>query len=61
MDLFRHSTQLGYHNQAALGYAHWVLTILLNPAMKKDPLLVYIIENMHAIPAASDVLTWYTG
>ncbi|XP_011689404.1 PREDICTED: tetratricopeptide repeat protein 37 [Wasmannia auropunctata] len=60
MDLFRHSTQLSYHNQAALGYAHWVLTILLNPAMKKDPLLVYVIENMHAIPAAADVLTWYT-
>ncbi|XP_012537096.1 tetratricopeptide repeat protein 37 [Monomorium pharaonis] len=60
MDLFRHSTQLGYHNQAALGYAHWVLTTLLNPTMKKDPLLVYVIENMHAIPAAADVLTWYT-
>ncbi|XP_011878141.1 PREDICTED: tetratricopeptide repeat protein 37 [Vollenhovia emeryi] len=60
MDLFRHSTQLGYHSQAALGYAHWVLTSLLNPAMKKDPLFVYVIENMHAIPAASDVLTWYT-
>ncbi|XP_077270060.1 superkiller complex protein 3 isoform X1 [Temnothorax americanus] len=59
MDLFRHSTQLGYHNQAALGYAHWVLTTLLSPAMKKDPLLIYFIENMHAIPAASDVLTWY--
>jgi len=61
MDLFRHSTQLGYHNQAALGFAHWVLTILLNPVMKKDPLLVYVIENMYAIPAAADILTWYTG
>ncbi|XP_072746078.1 superkiller complex protein 3 isoform X2 [Anoplolepis gracilipes] len=60
MDLFRHSTQLGYHNEAALGYAHWVLTTLLNPAMKQDPLFVYVIENMHAIPAAADVLTWYT-
>ncbi|KAL6256062.1 hypothetical protein P5V15_013298 [Pogonomyrmex californicus] len=60
MDLFRHSTQLGYHNQAALGYAHWVLTTLLNPTMKKDPLSVYVIENMHAIPAAADILTWYT-
>lgn len=60
MDLFRHSTQLGYHNEAALGYAHWVLTTLLNPVMKNDPLFVYVIEKMHAIPAAADVLTWYT-
>ncbi|GAB1861709.1 Tetratricopeptide repeat protein 37 [Camponotus japonicus] len=60
MDLFRHSTQLGYHNEAALGYAHWVLTTLLDPIMKRDPLFVYVIENMHAIPAAADVLTWYT-
>lgn len=61
MDLFQHSTQLGYHNQAALGYAHWVLTILLDPATKQDPLCVYFIENMHAIPAATDILDWYTG
>ncbi|XP_070156887.1 superkiller complex protein 3 [Polyergus mexicanus] len=60
MDLFRHSTELGYHNEAALGYAHWVLTTLLNSAMKRDPLFVYVIEKMHAIPAAVDVLTWYT-
>ncbi|KAL0112836.1 hypothetical protein PUN28_012243 [Cardiocondyla obscurior] len=60
MDLFWHSTQLGYHNQSALGYAHWVLTTLLNPAMTEDPLSIYFIENMYAIPAAADVLTWYT-
>lgn len=61
MDLFRHSMQLGYHNEAASGYAHWVLTTLLNSAMKRDPLFVYVIEKMHAIPAAADALTWYTG
>ncbi|XP_050460410.1 tetratricopeptide repeat protein 37 isoform X1 [Cataglyphis hispanica] len=60
MDLFRHSMQLGYHNEAASGYAHWVLTTLLNSAMKRDPLFVYVIEKMHAIPAAADALTWYT-
>ncbi|EZA59238.1 Tetratricopeptide repeat protein [Ooceraea biroi] len=60
MELFRHSTLLGYHNQAALAYAHWVLTTLLNPAFKRDPLCVYFIEKMHAIDAAVDVLTWYT-
>jgi len=61
MELFRHSTLLGYHNQAALAYAHWVLITLLNPILKRDPLCVYFIENMHAVPAAIDVLSWYTG
>lgn len=61
MDLFQHSTLLCYHNEAAVGYAHWVLTTLLNPVMRKDPLCVYFIENMRAIPAAADVLNWYTG
>ena len=28
MDLFRHCTQLGYHREAALGYAHWVCSIV---------------------------------
>lgn len=61
MDLFQHSTRLGYHNQAALGYVHWVLTILLNPVLKKDQLCIYFIENMHAISAAADVVNWYIG
>lgn len=61
MELFQHSTNLGYHDEAALGYAHWVLHVLLNPTLNKEPSSVYFIENMHAIPAASDVLTWYIG
>lgn len=55
MDLFRHSTQLGIHKQGALGYAHWVCKRL-----KESP-LVYSTQNMHAIPMACDLLTWYTG
>ncbi|KZC12335.1 PREDICTED: tetratricopeptide repeat protein 37 [Dufourea novaeangliae] len=59
IDLFRHSTQLGYHDEAALGYAHWVLTVLLDTNTEKDSLYTYIIENMHAVFVASDVMHWY--
>ncbi|XP_076163728.1 superkiller complex protein 3 isoform X2 [Ptiloglossa arizonensis] len=59
MDLFRHATQLGYHDQAAVGYTHWVLTALLDSNTKKDSLQTYIIENMHAEVVASDVMNWY--
>lgn len=59
MDLFRHATQLGYHNQGALGYCHWVLTTLLDPEAKKDDLYVYSIENMHAISVALDEIARY--
>ncbi|XP_046745121.1 tetratricopeptide repeat protein 37 isoform X2 [Diprion similis] len=59
MDLFRHTTQLGYHHQAALGYTHWVLSTLLNSEAKKDPLYTYTIENMHAISVAMDGINWY--
>lgn len=61
MDLFRHTTQLGYHSEAALGYTHWVLTTLLDPEAKKDPLYTYTIENMHAISVATDAINWYIG
>lgn len=61
MDLFRHTTQLGYHSESALGYAHWVLTTLLDPRSKKDPLYTYTIENMHAVSVAMDVTNWYLG
>ncbi|XP_014485629.1 PREDICTED: tetratricopeptide repeat protein 37 [Dinoponera quadriceps] len=59
MELFQHSTKLGYHDEAVLGYVHWVLHVLLDPTLNKEPSSVYFIENMHAISAATDVLTWY--
>ena len=59
MDLFRHATQLGYHNQAALGYCHWVLITLLDSEAKKDNLYEYSIKNMHAIPVAMDEIHRY--
>ncbi|CAH1115105.1 unnamed protein product [Psylliodes chrysocephalus] len=57
MDLFRHSVQLGHHQQGAIGYGHWVCQTLLE-APKKT--ISYSIEGMHAIPVACDALTWYT-
>ncbi|KAK4885213.1 hypothetical protein RN001_001484 [Aquatica leii] len=57
MDLFRHSTLLGVHQQGAIGYGYWVCRTLLEMAPYTK---LYSIHNMHAIPVASDALTWYT-
>ncbi|KAJ8978706.1 hypothetical protein NQ317_015954 [Molorchus minor] len=56
MDLFRHSTQLGQQQQGGLGYGHWVCRTLLE---SPPDTILYSIHNMHAIPVASDALTWY--
>ena len=61
MDLFRHAIQLGYHNQAAVGYAHWVLDTILNSGTKKDTLHIHSIESVSATYSATDVMTWYVG
>lgn len=58
LDLFRHSTQLGQHQQSSIGYAHWVCKTLLESESSASS---YSIQNMHAIPVACDALTWYTG
>lgn len=60
MDLFRHSTQLGQHQQGSLGYGHWVCHMLLNSAAN-DKSVQYNIYHMHAIPVAHDNVKWYTG
>ncbi|KAK5647507.1 hypothetical protein RI129_002399 [Pyrocoelia pectoralis] len=57
MDLFRHSTQLGYHDEGAIGYANWVCQTLQNILPHTE---LYSIHNMHAIPIACDTMTWYT-
>ncbi|CAL7935447.1 unnamed protein product [Xylocopa violacea] len=59
MDLFRHALQLGYHSQAAVGYTHWVLNVILNCNVKMDALYTYVMENMHAILVATDAMTRY--
>ncbi|XP_052248166.1 tetratricopeptide repeat protein 37-like isoform X1 [Dreissena polymorpha] len=60
MDLFRHTTELSNHPEGALGYGHWVCSMLLQSDKKDSPMYVYAIEQMAAIPAASDALARYT-
>lgn len=60
-DLFRHARQLGYHSQAAIGYTHWVLNMILGPNTKHDILYIDTTQSMHAISSAADVMTWYVG
>lgn len=61
MDLFRHTTQLSYNSQSVIGYAHWVLSTMLNPDARRDPSYNYSIVNMHAVQLATDCITWYIG
>lgn len=61
LDLFRHSTQLGYHHEAAIGYTHWVIKTIMDQKAKKEPLYSYVIEKMHAVTKASDEIQWFTG
>ncbi|XP_045477416.1 tetratricopeptide repeat protein 37 [Harmonia axyridis] len=57
MDLFRHSTDLGFHPQGALGYGHWVCRKLMQSPMASS---FDAIDKLHAVPVACDALTWYT-
>lgn len=59
LDLYRHCTQLGFHPESAIGYAHWVCSIISNPKNLEDPKYKYYIENMHAVPVALDEMFWY--
>lgn len=58
MDLFRHCTQLGFNKESAVGYTHWVCSILENSDYLKDHKYRYAIENMHAVAVALDSMNW---
>ena len=58
MDLFRHSTQLGFHPESAVGYAMTVCKKL--QTLSKDT-VDYSIHNMCAVQVACDNLAWYSG
>jgi hypothetical protein len=48
--------------EGALGYGHWVCTIMLQNVDKRDTYMyTYAIEQMGAVPSASDALARYTG
>ncbi|XP_037295407.1 tetratricopeptide repeat protein 37 [Manduca sexta] len=59
MDLFRHASRLGYHPESALGYGDWVCRTLKNNKYNEDSELNYVIEGLHAIPYATDLLEWF--
>ncbi|XP_060595460.1 tetratricopeptide repeat protein 37-like [Ruditapes philippinarum] len=60
MDLYRHTTELGNHLEGALGYGHWVCTMLQNVDKRDTYMYTYAIEQMGAVPSASDALARYT-
>ncbi|XP_065092594.1 tetratricopeptide repeat protein 37 [Ochlerotatus camptorhynchus] len=59
MDLFRHCTQLGYHAESALGYPHWVCSVLGEDDYRKNKHYQFAIENMHALPVSHDSIVWH--
>ncbi|XP_060530734.1 tetratricopeptide repeat protein 37 [Cylas formicarius] len=56
VDLFRHSIQLGQHQQGGLGYGNWICQILLTDDPKTVESSVY---NMNGLSVACDGLNWY--
>ncbi|CAL1530763.1 unnamed protein product [Lymnaea stagnalis] len=60
MDLFRHTTELGFHVESALGYGHWVLSVLGDSSKRDTEFYQYCIQQMAAVPAAIDALSRYT-
>lgn len=52
---------MSFHPQGALGYAHWVIQMLLDPKAKENPHYTYSIVNMYAVPVATDCINWYIG
>ncbi|XP_053680924.1 tetratricopeptide repeat protein 37 [Anopheles nili] len=59
MDLFRHCTQLGYHRESAIGYAHWVCTIVNEDNYRENGRYRFAIDTMAALPIAHDCIIWY--
>ncbi|KAG1676497.1 Tetratricopeptide repeat protein 37 [Nymphon striatum] len=60
MDLFRHSTELTKHNEAAIGYASNVCQALKEMKDHSSHRYKYAIETLSAVTASSDALTNYT-
>lgn len=59
MDLFKHCTTLGYTPESALGFTHWVCTVMSNEKLRSDVRFSYAIEHLHAASSAMDSITWY--
>uniref|UniRef100_A0A182N562 Tetratricopeptide repeat protein 37 n=1 Tax=Anopheles dirus TaxID=7168 RepID=A0A182N562_9DIPT len=59
MDLFRHCTQLGYHRESAVGYAHWVCSVVNEENYHENERYRFAIDAMGALPVAHDSITWH--
>ena len=62
IDLFYHTTQLGYHEESAKGFAEWMCRVLKDwNTYKSNHHCYYIVERMAGLQVAATVLHWYTG
>ncbi|XP_050089380.1 tetratricopeptide repeat protein 37 [Anopheles aquasalis] len=59
MDLFRHCTQLGYHPESSLGYAHWVCMVMADESYRDNERYRFAIDDMHALAVSHDSITWH--
>ncbi|XP_026288453.1 tetratricopeptide repeat protein 37 [Frankliniella occidentalis] len=66
LDLFRHAASLEYHHESCSGYAHWVLTTLLNNEKLskidngEEIMVIKDMKSMYALEVAADCMKWYT-
>ncbi|GIY36108.1 hypothetical protein CDAR_101631 [Caerostris darwini] len=61
LDLYRHATTLGSHNEALIGYARVVCETLLYTSNKESISYKYNIEEMNAVVLASDCAVKYVA
>ena len=59
MDLFRHCTQLGFHQESSIEYPNFVCSVLDEPDYASIPKYEYAIDKMYAIPLALDNINWH--
>lgn len=59
MDLFKHCTTLGYTLESAIGFTHWVCTVLNDEKLRKDLRFNYALETLYGASMALDSITWY--
>lgn len=60
MDLFRHCTQLGFHQESSIAYPNFVCSVLDEPDYAKVAKYEYAIDRMFAVPLALDNINWHT-
>lgn len=60
LDLFRHTTQLGFHPESSSGYAQHVLLTMQDPKMSNSLFYEDNIIKTNAVTLACDAMTWYT-